>query len=63
MASVEWGEFNIKDIFSVGTGSLLSSSELITGSVPRVSAKSDNNGIIGYFDTLDLDKARHFKNL
>jgi len=49
-------------LFEIGTGSLLSSDELKNGKIPRISAKSDNNGVIGYFDTTDLQKARHFEN-
>jgi hypothetical protein len=32
------------------------------GYIPRISAKSDNNGIIGHFDTENLEVARHFEN-
>lgn len=46
----------------MGTGSLLSINELQTGKNPRISAKSDNNGILGYFDTESLTNARHFEN-
>ena len=49
-------------MFEIGTGSLLASSELIGGNIPRISAKSDNNGIIGYYDTQNLENARHFEN-
>lgn len=62
MQNVEWGEFRIGDLFEIGTGSLLTSSELIGGNIPRISAKSDNNGIIGYYDTQNLENARHFEN-
>ncbi len=41
---------------------MLSSSELIKGTIPRISAKSDNNGILGYYDTVDNARARHFEN-
>lgn len=34
----------------------------MNGEIPRISAKSDNNGIIGYFDTKNLANARHFEN-
>jgi hypothetical protein len=49
-------------LFEVGTGSLLPSSDLISGNIPRISAKSENNGIIGYFSTENLESARHFEN-
>lgn len=62
MQNVEWGEFRIGDLFEIGTGSLLSSNELVAGKIPRISAKSENNGIIGYFNTQTLEVARHFEN-
>jgi len=49
-------------LFEIGTGSLLSSGDLKSGKIPRVSAKADNNGILGHFDTGQLEKARHFKS-
>ncbi len=62
LESVEWGEYRIGDLFEIGTGSLLSSDELKYGDIPRISAKSDNNGILGTFDTSNLSNARHFEN-
>ncbi|WP_107874843.1 restriction endonuclease subunit S [Neisseria weaveri] len=62
LESVEWGEFRIGDLFEIGTGSLLNSSELIKGSIHRISAMSDNNGVLGQFDTLNNVNARHFEN-
>ena len=49
-------------MFEVGTGSLLSSEELKNGKIPRISAKSENNGILGYFSSENLANARHFEN-
>ena len=60
--SVEWGEFRIGELFEIGTGNLLSSTELIGGKTPRISAKSDNNGVLGCFDTEELENARHYEN-
>lgn len=62
MENVEWGEFRVGEVFEIGTGSLLSNNELISGKIPRISAKSSNNGIIGYFDTKNLESARHSEN-
>lgn len=58
----QFREFRIGDLFEVNTGSLISSNKLKTGKVPRVSAKSDNNGIIGYYDTDNISEARNFEN-
>jgi len=41
---------------------LLPSDVLKGDGIPRISAKADNNGVIGYFDTSNLDEARHFNN-
>ena len=62
LEEVEWGEYRLGDLFEIGTGSLLSNNELKIGQTPRISAKSDSNGIYGYFDTLNLSNARHFEN-
>jgi hypothetical protein len=62
LAGVKWGEFKIGELFEIGTGSLLSNNELKIGMIPRISAKSDNNGILGYFDTTNIEHARHFQN-
>ena len=57
-----WENFRIGDLFDIGTGSLLSANELVDGRIKRVSAKSDNNGLIGMYDTYGNNKARHFEN-
>ncbi|WP_069633239.1 restriction endonuclease subunit S [Campylobacter pinnipediorum] len=62
LEGVKWGEFRIGDLFEIGTGSLLSGNELNKGSIPRISVRSDNNGILGYFDTEKIDNSRHFEN-
>ncbi len=41
---------------------MLSNDELFDGVTPRISAKSDDNGILGYYDTLQNSNARHFEN-
>ena len=58
----EWKSFKIGELFDVGTGSLLVSQDLKQGNTPRISAKSDNNGILGYFDTESNGEARHCEN-
>lgn len=55
-------EFRIGDIFDIQTGSLLNSSVLINGDIKRISAKSENNGVIGVYDTLNISEARHYEN-
>lgn len=55
-------EKRIGALFEIGTGSLIDSRKLLSGSLKRISAKSDNNGIIGEFDTENMEEARHFEN-
>ncbi|MBR1375134.1 MAG: restriction endonuclease subunit S [Cardiobacteriaceae bacterium] len=57
-----WGEFKIGDIFDIQTGSLLNSKELKNGDIKRISAKNENNGIIGSYDTEFIKEARHYEN-
>ena len=57
-----WKEFKIGDIFDIQTGSLLNSKELKNGDIKRISAKNENNGIIGSYDTLSISQARHCEN-
>ena len=59
---IEWKEFKVGEIFDIGTGSLIPKTKLANGSIPRISAKSDNNGVINNFDTETLEDARHFEN-
>ena len=49
-------------MFEIETGSILKSNELITGDIPRISVKTTDNGIIGYYNTLKNTNARHYSN-
>ena len=40
----------------------MSNEELVEGNIPRISARSDNNGILGLYDTSENKNARHFEN-
>lgn len=55
-------DFRIGDLFDVSTGSLLKIKETPEGPVPRISVRSDNNGILGYYDTDGNPDARHAEN-
>jgi hypothetical protein len=61
LQQVEWGEFKIGDLFEIGTGSLIDLKSAPKGKVPRISVKTTDNGIIGYFDE-SVDNARYFEN-
>lgn len=49
MGEVKFKEFTIKDIFDISTGSLAPSGTLIPGVIPRVTASSVSNGVIGFY--------------
>ena len=52
----------IGDLFEVSTGSQVAAKSLKDGIIYRVSAKSDNNGIIGTYNMENIKSARHFNN-
>ena len=60
MTSVK--DFLIRDLFDISTGSLLKIKDVPDGSIPRISVRSDNNGILGYYDTEGNPDARHAEN-
>lgn len=62
LEKVEWGDFRIGDLFEIWTGSLLSNDELKIWNIPRISAKSDNNWILGNYNSEGSKKSRHFEN-
>ena len=56
-------KFKIGEIFEVSTGSVISKNKLINGTVPRISVKSNDNGVIGYYDESlndELTLSEHF---
>ncbi len=42
---VIWKEFHVKDVFNVKTGNYIPARDLEDGDIPRITAKSVNNGI------------------
>lgn len=48
-------------MFEVGTGSLIDLKSAKNGTFPRISVKTTDNGIIGYFDE-SVENARYFEN-
>ena len=63
--SIDWRDYDLagdEGLFTVETGSLLSANELRKGKIPRISAKSDNNGIAGWYSSENLSNARHYEN-
>ncbi|MGX2973721.1 restriction endonuclease subunit S [Ursidibacter arcticus] len=58
----EFKDCRIGEYFQIGTGSLIDAKELVSGEIKRISVKSDNNGIIGSYQTEGIKQARHFEN-
>lgn len=56
----EYKEFRVGDVFNVSTGSYCPGLE--KGEVARISTKSTNNGILGYFDSSNYNGSRHEEN-
>ena len=59
--SVEWEEFNIKDIFDIFTGYLINNNIIKDGFDPRITATNNNNGIAIFTNKLSSN-ARYFSN-
>lgn len=55
-------DFRVGELFNVTTGSLLKAEDMRDGNIPRISVRSDNNGILGYYDTKENQSARHAEN-
>ena len=60
--NIKWGEFKISDLFTVSTGSLISKEQLIKGTVPRITATENNNGISGFYKTINTKNYREVSN-
>lgn len=58
----KWKEFNLNDIFIIGTGAHVLSKKLKPGRIPRISATDNNNGIIGFYENLNERNYREQNN-
>lgn len=45
LEEVEWGDFNLKELFNISTGASIIQKEFVEGNVPRVTATSQSNGV------------------
>ena len=62
---VQWKKFRVGDLFTINTGSLVSSKELKKhpGKTPRISVTTENNGIVGYYDEMaNINNIRYYQN-
>ncbi|OFL47471.1 hypothetical protein HMPREF2767_02735 [Nosocomiicoccus sp. HMSC067E10] len=62
MNEINWGLFEIEDIFEIVTGALLKSSKLTDGSIPRITATSLNNGISTFTSEMTHKNFRKYSN-
>ena len=58
---IEWQEYEIGALFDIGTGSLVDIKSAKSGTVPRISVQTTDNGILGYYDE-PIENARYFEN-
>lgn len=57
-----WKEFKLNQIFKITTGACVNKQELEKGKIPRISVKGINNGIQGYFKTINSKNYREEEN-
>lgn len=62
LKNVEWGEFEIGNIFTVSTGNLLPKHLLKKGKTPRITAKDSNNGIFDFYQKVNHKNYRELSN-
>lgn len=62
LASVEWREFKISDIFDIYTGALINQNEIKQGKIPRITATDLSNGIAFFTDDLEHKNFRTLEN-
>lgn len=58
----KWGEFRVKEIFQIETGTCVKKEHLQQGKIPRISVKGLNNGIQGYFKNTNAKNYREQEN-
>lgn len=58
----DWKEFKLNQIFKITTGACVNKQELEKGKIPRISVKGINNGIQGYFKTINSKNYREEEN-
>ena len=58
---VEWGNYKLADLFEIETGSLIDLKSAKNGNIPRISVRTTDNGIIGYYDE-SVENARYCDN-
>lgn len=62
LKNIQWGEFEIGKIFEVFTGNLLARELLKEGSIPRITATNNHNGIYGFYQRVNHKNYRELTN-
>lgn len=62
MNNKEWQEFVLEDVFDLYTGALIPNEIIEYGSIPRITATENNNGIAMFTNHIEHKNFRVFKN-
>ena len=62
LKNIQWGEFEIGQIFKVFTGNLLAKELLKKGNIPRITATDNNNGIYDFYKKVNHKNYRELAN-
>jgi hypothetical protein len=54
--NIKWAEFRMRDVFYITTGNYVPAKDIPIGNIPRISAKSVNNGISSYTNEIKGSK-------
>lgn len=54
----EWSVVQVKQLFSIGRGRVIATTELTDSGYPVYSSQTKNNGVLGYLDTYDYDRSQ-----
>ncbi len=54
----EWNIVQVKQLFSIGRGRVIATTELSDYGYPVYSSQTKNNGVLGYIDTYDFDRSQ-----
>lgn len=58
----KYKEFKVEDVFKIVTGSLIEPKNIIKGTIPRITATDNNNGIALFTDVSTSSKYRIYEN-
>ncbi|MDR2905718.1 MAG: N-6 DNA methylase [Helicobacteraceae bacterium] len=62
LSEIEWKEFKIGDFFTISTGSLIPKEILKKGTIARLTATDNNNGIFDFYEKVEHKNYREVSN-